>query len=420
MEEELSSEESVAGEFIVEKIVAHHGNPNKPSTLRFQTRWEGWDSKNDTWEPYKNVSDCIAFEEYLQDNPPLKAALCNKKLKREPEPSPPQKAKSKNKEMYDVVLLTLVYYSYCVLKLWPMFIFSGSEAADGNPFPMVTTVEKDIIFEQAKKLYFKEAVSIDFLEALLQEYLRYIYIKISKRHVSFQPCEDVDKFWHAHIICTRQYHEFCNRCNNGVYIHHSPDRNNNASAYRNTLKEYTAFFGTEPTPQFWGEGKSSSSSTIKAESESLNAKSGSSTIKKDGVYVVKIPVVDISLEDLDKVVQPNIGGCTKSEVIAICETNAMQKLSILFDIKEIKYREEENGLYKYVGDQATSGPGCSSNAIFFCKKCRHVWEFGFCDRDSTCLKCDTQSYTAETPTTTPTGRADSTTVDYVVRCFGCA
>lgn len=74
-EDDLSSEESAAGEYNVERIIGHHGNPSKVSTLRFQVRWEGYDAKSDTWEPYKNVSDCSAFDDYVRASPALAAAL---------------------------------------------------------------------------------------------------------------------------------------------------------------------------------------------------------------------------------------------------------------------------------------------------------------------------------------------------------
>lgn len=280
-------------------------------------------------------------------------------------------------------------------------------------FPTVTPVEKEVIFEQLQKLFLKKKASAEHLEALLVEYLRFIYVKISKPHISFQPCVDVDKMWHAHIICTRLYHEFCARCNSGSYIHHVPDRNNNVPTYRNTLREYSKLFEFEPNPVFWG-GSSSfdapggyTSTTPVAVEEKLVEVS-----KKNGVHIVKIPEYDISAVQLDSVEQPVSALCTRTERLALCETNALQKLKIIFDISEIKYKTGTNDLHTYVGEQATSTPGCSSNAIFFCKKCRHIWEFGFCDRDSSCLGCE------DTPGSTAKGGSQGT-IDYIVRCFGC-
>ena len=44
-------------EFLVEEIVAHGGNNNLKSTLKFRVRWLGFDSSSDSWEPWKNFRD---------------------------------------------------------------------------------------------------------------------------------------------------------------------------------------------------------------------------------------------------------------------------------------------------------------------------------------------------------------------------
>ena len=284
-------------------------------------------------------------------------------------------------------------------------------------FPSMSTSEKEFIFEQLQKLFLKATADVNHLEALMVEYLRFIYLKILRPGNTYQPCEEVDAMWHAHILCTKQYHEFCNRCNRGAYIH-TPDRHTSFQTYRNTLKAYSKEFGSEPNPRFWsGIGEMSIDSkviesSLVPEPANVNVNSSSSE------HIIKIPDFHLTLEELRNSAEPTDTGCTLSEKVAMCQINAMQKLKIIFGISEIKYRDIDNGFCSYIGEQATSSPGCASNAIFFCKKCHHVWEFGFCNRDSACLRC--RHHTIDSPVTSGGEVEDNiVTIDYIVRCFGC-
>ena len=54
------------------KIYAHKGSDKKPlNPLRFRVRWEGCSSKEDTWEPWKNVKDCTPAINYVNSMPAL-------------------------------------------------------------------------------------------------------------------------------------------------------------------------------------------------------------------------------------------------------------------------------------------------------------------------------------------------------------
>ena len=53
-------------EFFVERILAHEGNLNKVSSLRFKVRWTGYGAEDDTWEPWKNLRDTDQLHAYLR------------------------------------------------------------------------------------------------------------------------------------------------------------------------------------------------------------------------------------------------------------------------------------------------------------------------------------------------------------------
>lgn len=279
----------------------------------------------------------------------------------------------------------------------------------------MSTSEKELVFEQLQKLFLKSTASSEHLEALLVEYLRFIHLKKSRPSNSYQPCAQVDSMWHAHILCTKQYHEFCNRCNGGNYIHHLPDKNSNVQTYRNTLKAYTKEFGSDPNPRFWTPIDGGGTGSNGLEAHTLLANVVGDAGMKAGEYVIKIPDFHLTLEELDGAKATADSSCTTTERVAICQINAMQKLKVIFHISEIKYKDAENGMFSYIGEQATSSPGCSSNAIFFCRKCHHVWEFGFCNRDSSCLDCENRNTTKSHSS----GAVETGPVDYIVRCFGC-
>ena len=59
-------------EYVVEKIVDHHGNPSRPASLDFRVRWLGYAPEEDTWLPYREVKDLAALDEYLAAHPELK------------------------------------------------------------------------------------------------------------------------------------------------------------------------------------------------------------------------------------------------------------------------------------------------------------------------------------------------------------
>ena len=52
--------------FVIEKIVKHRGNPKQISSLEFWIKWEGYESSENTWEPWKNVRETSQVHDYLK------------------------------------------------------------------------------------------------------------------------------------------------------------------------------------------------------------------------------------------------------------------------------------------------------------------------------------------------------------------
>ncbi len=97
------------------------------------------------------------------------------------------------------------------------------------------------------------------------QYRNYLFLKIkySERDLSLPPSFDIDEVWHAHILHTQDYMEFCEQAF-GYYLHHHPHHGKNniiadadlAFTFENeTQKLYFAEFGknikaVRPLPWF--------------------------------------------------------------------------------------------------------------------------------------------------------------------------
>ena len=54
-------------EFVVEEILAHRGNHQRRSTMKFLVRWTGYDKTSNSWEPYKTLMHVDRLHEYLRE-----------------------------------------------------------------------------------------------------------------------------------------------------------------------------------------------------------------------------------------------------------------------------------------------------------------------------------------------------------------
>jgi hypothetical protein len=55
-------------EFVVEAILDHRGDRNRSSQMEFLVKWQGYEIKYDSWEPYENLRDTDQLIAYLKAN----------------------------------------------------------------------------------------------------------------------------------------------------------------------------------------------------------------------------------------------------------------------------------------------------------------------------------------------------------------
>jgi len=107
-----------------------------------------------------------------------------------------------------------------------------------------------------KRLVHDEGITWEEAGALEAEYKRFIAIIIANPGPRFPISKQVDPFWHAHLMFTRDYAEMCSKVNNGVFIHHQPMTEKQdavevrANYFSSTLPEYQRMFG-DPNPKYW-------------------------------------------------------------------------------------------------------------------------------------------------------------------------
>lgn len=113
--------------------------------------------------------------------------------------------------------------------------------------------EQDIKLAAAEvrvvKIQFEKDTTFHRFDDLLDEYCRFMKIKIKGQPAvtHFAPSKLIDKFWHAHILSTKEYFAFCTRHNNGDYLHHDPTMTKVQERYELTLEAYENIFGERPT-----------------------------------------------------------------------------------------------------------------------------------------------------------------------------
>lgn len=61
-----------SGEFVVEKIIRHEGDPNEREEMDFLVKWEGLSDQFNLWLPYREVRELAQFDDYVNSTEELK------------------------------------------------------------------------------------------------------------------------------------------------------------------------------------------------------------------------------------------------------------------------------------------------------------------------------------------------------------
>ncbi len=87
--------------------------------------------------------------------------------------------------------------------------------------PQVKALEDENLDNVREFLIFRNKISQDEARRMQVEFLRFVALIIDQNDTDVVPSPKVDQFWHAFILHTRQYTDFCNR-HLGFYLHHLP------------------------------------------------------------------------------------------------------------------------------------------------------------------------------------------------------
>lgn len=107
---------------------------------------------------------------------------------------------------------------------------------------------------QKRKMHLKKFLgwSTKKLDIIETQYKRILFLWYKYPNMTLPPSEDVDEFWHYHILDTKKYHKDCELVF-GRYVHHYPyfglvskeENEELVSFFEDTLKLYEAEFHEE-------------------------------------------------------------------------------------------------------------------------------------------------------------------------------
>ena len=60
------------GEYVVERILDHQKTGRGKHDIEFWVKWLGYEDGDNSWEPYENLKDVIALDEYAKEHPELR------------------------------------------------------------------------------------------------------------------------------------------------------------------------------------------------------------------------------------------------------------------------------------------------------------------------------------------------------------
>ena len=91
-----------------------------------------------------------------------------------------------------------------------------------------------------------------YAKSVAFEYMRFLELRNENKDLS--PSDDIDRFWHQHILNTKHYFTYCFKKFSQI-VHHDPtdayDQKARALRLKNTMKAYTARFGPIKKKKVW-------------------------------------------------------------------------------------------------------------------------------------------------------------------------
>merc|ERR1711964_442295 len=151
-----------------------------------------------------------------------------------------------------------------------------SRTQDMKPAQIPDIPEEEYTKGMRLRLASKMGWTEERMHKTISEYFRFISLVMlhSKGEMTLEvtPSQDIDETWHNHMLFTRSYISFCNKYNNGEYIHHQPSYRDDGSrpggfdaslsreennrillaAFRQTREAYKHAFGAEAPEEVWG------------------------------------------------------------------------------------------------------------------------------------------------------------------------
>lgn len=91
-----------------------------------------------------------------------------------------------------------------------------------------------------------------YAKEVAEEYCKFLRIRL--KDIQLSPSDDIDKFWHQHILNTANYYQFCEKYFR-KFIHHYPEDAYNQEGRMNRLNKtvfvYEKTFGKIKNPKIW-------------------------------------------------------------------------------------------------------------------------------------------------------------------------
>lgn len=100
-------------------------------------------------------------------------------------------------------------------------------ADDGNPYAL-SEDEYEAALEELREFDLSrvnrrlENQGVDDVEELERQFRRFVKYKMDNPDETVAPTPELDRYWHAFILDTKLYHDFCDRIF-GAYLHHEPN-----------------------------------------------------------------------------------------------------------------------------------------------------------------------------------------------------